>query len=226
MSAPERTTTGDDTVLARRVTRRAIAVLLAAALLVASACSGEEGAVEQLEIAGDPTPSAEASPSPTAAPTLGSGDWRVPGEDGDPDEEGHEVFVETTLRDPDKLEVAAAFADFWQVRLDQAFVAELDAGAIGEVATGQAAQNTVALIEGLRRREATVQGDMVLGIRNVRVRGGRATLSACVQNLSTDRGPDGEPVETLVPFYDMGADLVRSGGQWRMSELRASATFC
>lgn len=202
-------------------------LLLAAAVVLATgACSSDEEPPAPLEIAGDPTPTADTSPSPTAVPTPSAGDWRVPGEDGEPDEEGHEVFVETALREPEKREVAAAFADFWQVRLDQAFAAELDAAAIGEVATGQAAQNTVALIEGVRRRGVTVVGDMVLGVRGVRIRGDRATLTACVQNLSTDRDADGEPVETLVPFYDMGADLVRQGGEWRMTELRASTSFC
>lgn len=213
---------------------RVWAVLALAGLLL-SACGGsDEGsgideATSPVSAAPTPTPTPSVSASPSGEATDNPLGWRAPSADDRPDQEGSDLYLgrfPARVTQPDQLAAVQAFLRFWQVRLELGEKAELDPAAIGAVATGEAAKNTIALIEGARSRGGTIEGDVVMHVEGVQLKGNKATVRACMENLTTDRDADGEPTETLTPFYNLGADLVRQGDQWRMTTFRASTGLC
>lgn len=219
---------------------RRLLVVAMLSTLVLSGCGGSEDsglaeATGEVTASSTPMPTPSPTPSPTVSATpsddapanpLG---WRAPAADDRPDQEGSDLYLgrfPERVTGPEQLAAAEAFLRFWRVRLELGEKAELDPAAIGEVATGEAAQNTIALIEGIQRRNGSIQGDVVMHIEGVQLQDTRATVRACMENLTTDRDADGEPTETLTPFYTMSADLVRQGEAWRMTTFRASTGVC
>lgn len=198
--------------------RRAAATVAAVAVLALVGCSEGSAPVEPLAIdGGSETPAAAATPTPS--PTQDAAATPA-----DFDGKGHEAVAGLLqVRGPAQREVAEAWLDYWQVRLDAFHAAEVDPARLGEVASGEAADQVIGYAEHLAGEDLQTVGDMRLGVDQVAVKGDRATLRSCTENKTVDRNSRGRAVEPLSPFFVFRGRLVREGGAWRVSDLSIDA---
>ncbi len=196
------------------MTRKFAALVLVACMSLASACSEETPAGPPPTIGSDDaveaTPSDAATPSAPADPA------------GDFDDQGNEAFLTADAAQlaPSKQEVVDAWLAYWEVRLAAFGGPELDPVALGEVASGKAAEQVISYVRYLEGKKLRTQGDLRLGAEKVRVRRERATLTSCVDNLSVDVRANGRPAEPLKPFYTIGGTLERVEGQaWVVTDV-------
>lgn len=190
------------------------ALALVGCLVVVAGCSQDEPAGPPPTIGADDAssaaPSEEATPSAPADPAGGF------------DDEGNEAFLtaEAAQPVPAKQEVVDAWLAYWKVRLAAFGGPELDPAALGEVASGKAAEQVISYVRYLEDKKLRTQGDLRLGVERLRVTKDRARLTSCADNLSVDVRSNGKPAEALKPFYTIGGTLERVEGQaWVVTDV-------
>lgn len=194
-------------------TWKTTAALAAGLCLVAGCAGGEESAPPTI---GDDGSTSAAPPS--SASTEGPGASPV----GDFDDRGHEVFLAegSGPRDGDARELADAWLAYWRVRMDAFAGPSLDPAALGEVAQGEAAEQVISYVRYLQDNDLRTRGDVRLGVGKVRVRGERATMTSCGENLSVDVRANGRPAEPLQPYYTVRGVFQRVGeGGWVVTDM-------
>jgi hypothetical protein len=196
-------------------------VVLACALSVLAGCSSDaDTPAREVELGtSQSTEPSEASPSPT-----GSADPA-----GEADDEGHEIYPgRVAVTDDEQQAVADAWIAYWQTRFDAFAGPELDPAALGEVATGKAAEQVIAYVRYLQDEKLYTRGDAVVGVASVKITGRQATLRSCAQNWSVDvkQGND-RPTEPLNPFYTFRGVLQRASDGWVVADaVRLSTAPC
>ncbi|RYU12754.1 hypothetical protein [Nocardioides iriomotensis] len=183
-------------------------VVLACALSVLAGCSSDADTPAREVELGTSQPS-EPSPSPTESEDPA----------GEADDEGHEIYPgRVAVKDDERQAVADAWIAYWQTRFDAFAGPELDPAALGEVATGKAAEQVIAYVRYLQDEKLYTRGDAVIAVGAVRITGRQATVRSCAQNWSVDvkQGND-RPTEPLNPFYTFRGVLSGhpTAGWWR-----------
>lgn len=194
---------------------RATAGLLALALLTAG-CGGDED--EGVTPLAEDTPSSSPSSEDASAPTDPSAS--TPSEETRPfDAKGNDAIRGTVeAESPEEQAVADAWFAYWDARTRSFFRARVDPQ-LGQVAAADAAADVVRYVQYLEDNNLTTVGDTRFGVREIEVRGDRATLESCAENKSLDRRTDGSAAEQLQPFFTATGQLTRRGGSWRVVSL-------
>ena len=193
-------------------------VVLACALSVLAGCSSDaDTPAREIEL-GTPQ-SAEPSPSPTESVDPA----------GEADDEGHEIYPgRVAVKDDEQQAVADAWIAYWQTRFDAFAGPELDPAALGEVATGKAAEQVISYVSYLQDEKLYTRGDAVVAVGAVRIKGRQATVRSCARNYSVDvRQSDDRPAEALNPFYTFRGVLQRASDAWVVADVvRLSTAPC
>lgn len=193
------------------------AVLMAAAGL--SACGNDEPA-DPPNIGGSSSGAAESSPGePGEGSAEESGAESGAATEETFDDQGHESFPgRVAADDPEEEAVAEAWFAYWRVRADAYGEVKVSADELGKVATGAAASDVVGYVKYLRDNGLHTQGDSLIGISDIKIQGGVAALTSCMQNKSVDRDADGKAAEKLTRHLTFNGVLQRQGDTWVVSE--------
>ena len=194
---------------------RTAAVLLVLALAAGCGGSDDEGVTPLAEATPSSSPSATEDSS---APSDPSG--ATPSEETRPfDARGNDAIRGTIeAESPGEQEVADAWFAYWDARTRSFFRARVDPQ-LGRVAAADAAADVVRYVKYLQDNDLTTVGDTRFGVREIEVKGDRATLESCAENKSLDRRSDGSAAEELQPFFTATGHLTRRGDSWRVVSL-------
>jgi hypothetical protein len=186
------------------------AVVLACALTLLASCSSD---------ADTPAPTVELGTSESVEPSASPTQSEDPA--GEADDEGHEIYPGRVVVDDDEQRaVADAWIAYWQTRFDAFAAPELDPAALGEVATGEAAEQVISYVRYLQDERLYTRGDAVIAVDTVRINGQRATVRTCAQNYSVDvRQSNDRPAEALNPFYTFRGVLQRASDGWVVADV-------
>jgi hypothetical protein len=186
------------------------AVVLACALTLLTSCSSD---------ADTPAPEVELGTSESVEPSASPTESEDPA--GEADDEGHEVYRGRVVVDDDEQQaVADAWIAYWQTRFDAFAGPELDPAALGEVATGKAAEQVISYVRYLQDEKLYTRGDAVIAVDAVRIKGRQATVRTCAQNYSVDvRQGNDRPAEALNPFYTFRGVLQRASDGWVVADV-------
>ena len=195
-------------------------------LAVTGCGGGDEGDLPAFDGPGGSSASASASESPV--PTVDvEGPLAAKGDKlGD---RKNAITVGRTVRgDAEKEAVQQAYLAFWALRATSLSRVEVDQAALDAVATGPAAAGVVESVRELESKKQHTEGGSTVNVQTVTVTGTTAKVTDCFQDHSVDFSADGKPQDvpdtSFVPF---GAELVKSDGGWRVSQLgRAKIKSC
>lgn len=189
----------------------ALRAACAAALLVTlSACGDDEGSPEP-DLGGDPAEQVEQTDRATEDATGGATQDPV----GPFDDQGAELHRgQVKTDDSEEQAVAEAWLAYWETRLGAYHHAQVDADALGEVATGDALQEVIDYVDYLRQEGLHSEGDLKVGVSKVEIRGKVAVVVSCLVNKAVDVDDDGDAAEELHPYANVVGSLTRTGDQW------------
>lgn len=184
-----------------------VGVVTTAALLFALVACGED----------EPAPAPALGPSPTeeapsAAPTTTSSQ-------SDPteafDDKGGELHRGRISADgPVEDAVAEAWLAYWQARLTAYHEVKVDAGALGEVAQGDALQEVIDYVGYLDQNGLHNEGDLKVGISDIEVHGSVAAVEGCMENKGQDVDANGDAAEELHAYVNVIGTLSKVGDTW------------
>jgi hypothetical protein len=199
------------------VTSLVPAIALAVALAVLGGCSSDDPApADEIQLGSSSTPADEPPESPSESASDPEGEF---------DNEGHEIHAGKIPAGDEKSAVAEAWLAYWQTRFDAFAGPELDPAALGQVASGKAAEQVISYVRYLEDKGLYTKGDALIGVSGVKIRGDEATLRSCVQNLSVDvKQKTDRPAEQLQPFYTLSGVLRRVSDQWAVTEVTRLGT--
>ena len=185
------------------------AVVLTCALMMLMGCSAdEETPAGEVELGTSQSEEPSPSPTPVEEPA------------GEADEQGHEVFPgRLAVKNDEQQAVADAWIAYWQTRFAAFAGPELDPAALGEVATGSAAEQVISYVRYLQDEKLRTRGDAVIAVEAVAIKGQRATVRSCARNYSVDvKQSNDEPAEPLNPFYTFRGELQRASDGWVVAD--------
>ena len=200
------------------VRRYPVTILLVVLLVGLVGCAAEEPSGLPAMTPQSETPSTVARPqSPQPSTTATTTTPRPPSDK--PDGKGREVFngriVATT---PAAKAVAVTWIGFWQMRLRILNAAKIDAELVGRYAVGTAVNDLVGYVGYLTKNKLHVEGDLLVGISTVAVKGETATVRSCINDWSTDVDARGVPKAPPERFLEVTGTLTTVEGEWRVSK--------
>lgn len=162
----------------------------------------------------------DTSPKPTldpSSPTAGSSDAEPTdastSEPAEPfDAEGGELHRGRLRADNDaERAVAEAWLDYWQVRITAYHKADVDAGALGAVAQGDAVREVVDYVAQLKSDGDHVVGDTLIAVSDVEIRGAFAAVKSCFESQGHLAGTPPYDENSITPIV---GTLAKEGDKW------------
>ena len=179
----------------RRLAGPLTALLVTLAL---AACGGDDGSDLPAFTGGEGGSTASASPSATPLPdpieAIGA---TLPAKGTKLGDGKNPITVGRTVPgDGAKEAVQIAYLAFWVERARALRVVRVDDAALDKVATGDAADRVVFSVRELAEKKRHTEGGSTVNVVALKVEGGRATVTDCFQDRSTDRDAKGNAVES------------------------------
>lgn len=180
-----------------------LGVVTSVALVLALAGCGDDDTAPEPTL--DPSPTFESSASePTGAGTS------APAEPFDA--EGGELHRGPLEADNDaERAVAEAWLDYWQVRITAYHEADVDAGALGAVAQGDAVQEVVDYVAQLKSDGDRVIGDTLIAVSDIEIRGAFAAVKSCFESQGHLAGTPPYDENSITPIV---GTLAKEGDTW------------